>query len=851
MLLLRCSVLAISVGWLFLLPLYAASDYWGWATLATAAWGAAGWSSSKALRRSGQLPHRSGILHALLAGGLVALAIGLLQGGLIPFYYRFGSVYHSAWPVAPALCEVLKLFGFTAAWQVDLILVQTFREVIRFSVTLEKLAFLPLCLFLVGEGLCLFMFRVERPWKVFATTVACLVAYASMRMLILTAVYLHAQDVSLFWRPGYILLSLAPLPLLLERFNPAPISDPMPSLAASLHWKPTLQVGVFMVLAIAGLIGYLGFQDPGLRKQGRVLIDDAHGDWELTTRKFDKEWFGKQSLYNYYLARNFTDYYFQVDVNVDRPITAELLDDYDVMVAKTPTTLYSEAEKGAIQGFVQGGGGLFLIGDHTNLFGMSTVLNDLARAFRIQFNFDDTFDLMRNSSSSYTAPSYLSHPVVRGLRSFEFETSCTLDVPLSAEFIMVGSGLGREWVDYSHKNFFGNIKLDPDEDFGLFVQAAAVKSGQGRVLAFSDSTVFSNFSFFWPGKAEFFLSALDYLNRQNRYAERVNEVLLAFGAVSAIAAVRFIYRFDMRGMIPFFALLGAVVSWIFSAGLTYWNGLHYPKLEPHTKYRTVAFESQYSGIGLTEVSALLEEQVPEEHLLHGLQQDHQHRSRYRELETFRTFYINLARVGVFPTVKGSLQQALDAGDFVVVINPKRPFHEDDQIRVDGFLHRGGRLLLMDSITNNTLIANQFLRRFNARINFSPLPIEVSLQIPEPGKLLRRTRQDEASSNFDEPVKFQPRPYGALTIPRLEVIGEHWPIFGDEGGRVLAVEIPRGKGALVVFVDSSHFSNAVMGRVYKQPTEQEIRVYQDMFYLFESHILKETSHSAASTGSSAR
>jgi hypothetical protein len=859
MLLFRFSVLLISVGWLFLLPIYVQPNSWWWAGLLLTAWLIASWGSAQVKALPGEQSRAKSALGYLLVGGASVSSLCLLQAGLLPFYFRFASVYHSAWPLGSAIYSLLKVFGFGAAWQGDMVAVQTFREVIRFSITLEKLAFFPLLFVLIGEAVSLFLFNVRRMWRRLLLTAVCMLAYGIIRLVVLCAIFVYAQDLSLFWDPVCVLLSLAPLPLVLERFNSVSVSYQLPNLHSVLKWKPASATAMAVILTAIGFTGYLTYQDPGVKKQGRVLIDETHSNWEWATQPFDKQGFGKQSLYNYYLARDFANHYFHVQVNTDQHLTNQLLNKYDVLVVKTPTTLFAEDEKRTIYDFVRGGGGLFLVGDHTNLFGMSTVLNDLARPFRIRFNFDDTFALMTGGTTSYAKPRYLYHPLVRNLSEFGFETSCTLDVPLSAEFVMVGSGLGREWIDYSHKNFFGNIKLDPDEDYGLFAQAAAVKSGEGRVVAFSDSTVFSNFSLFWPGKPDFFLNALDYLNRKNRYGDRINLMLLAVGLVGLLGAIFVIHRFDLRPLVPLYTLLGGAAFLASSAWINHVNHQSYQELKPHTGYTTVAFESQYSDIALSEVSALLAEQVPEEHLLHEHEHAHERGPAHRDLETFRTFYINLARLGIFPTVKKSLHEALHTGSIVVVINPGKPFAEDDIHRLDHFLHSGGRVLLMDSIANDNLIANQLLRRFNARITFSPLPIEVSLQIPKPRK---EAKENEMSGNLKNPpernevvgnpkglgngLRYEKRAYGPMTLPQLEVAGQHRPIFADDSNRLLAVEIPRGKGAIIVFVDSAHFSNAVMGRVYTKPTEEELRVYKDMFFLFENYLLKDTKEAEVET-----
>ncbi len=53
-----------------------------------------------------------------------------------------------------------------------------------------------------------------------------------------------------------------------------------------------------------------------------------------------------------------------------------------MLIIKTPTARYSADEVTAIVNYVQHGGSLLLIGDHTNVFNMNTYLNDISRQFR-------------------------------------------------------------------------------------------------------------------------------------------------------------------------------------------------------------------------------------------------------------------------------------------------------------------------------------------------------------------------------------------------------------------------------------------------------------------------------------
>ena len=55
--------------------------------------------------------------------------------------------------------------------------------------------------------------------------------------------------------------------------------------------------------------------------------------------------------------------------------------------------------------------------------------------------------------------------------------------------------------------------------YGAFVQAWAARHGQGRAVAFTDSTIFSNFCVVQPGKAELMLGMVEWLNHANPWLD--------------------------------------------------------------------------------------------------------------------------------------------------------------------------------------------------------------------------------------------------------------------------------------------------------------------------------------------
>ncbi len=69
------------------------------------------------------------------------------------------------------------------------------------------------------------------------------------------------------------------------------------------------------------------------------------------------------------------------------------------------------------------------------------------------------------------------------------------------------TGLWSLGANYNASNFFPEAAILARDAAWAFIQLWETRYGRGRVLAFTDSTIFSNFSTFEPGKAELMLAA--------------------------------------------------------------------------------------------------------------------------------------------------------------------------------------------------------------------------------------------------------------------------------------------------------------------------------------------------------
>ena len=92
--------------------------------------------------------------------------------------------------------------------------------------------------------------------------------------------------------------------------------------------------------------------------------------------------YGEAGSYNYAAVYEYcSQFYDMSQLLTDKPIDDAALQQCDILIIKTPTSRYAPEEVEAVVRFVQQGGSLLMIGDHTNVFNMNTYLNDIARHF--------------------------------------------------------------------------------------------------------------------------------------------------------------------------------------------------------------------------------------------------------------------------------------------------------------------------------------------------------------------------------------------------------------------------------------------------------------------------------------
>ncbi len=668
------------------------------------------------------------------AAGLVLAAQGAAWG----VYTAQAARHHDLpWPLPGFVAAVVRLLGLDVAVDGSTLAVGSLRGAQRFGATWELLVDPPSMAFVVGAAVLLGIVAARTSaagsgWRVWGRamgTLALVVAVwlplcAGLLVALLmqrvvcadAAAPLNVMDLA--WSPWLHLALVAVPAVLARRFVALPMGAEANCETASNPRRGSargLAAAVAWVAAGAAVLaGAVAWEPLGTRKEGRVVFVERHCNWEPTTRDYDTTHFGEDASYSYRLIYDYCSRFFETA----RLAESEAIDDgrlraCDVLVIKTPTSRYAREEVEALVRFVERGGGLLLIGEHTDFERTSTHLNDIARRFGFKFAKDQLYQIGGNPYEQWYRPPAVPHPIVQHLPPTMLAVSCSIDPGASwGRAVICSTGLWSQPADYRAGNFMADAQYRPEARAGAFVQLWETHAGRGRVLAWTDSTIFSNFSCFEPGKAELMLSMLDWLNRTRmlgavggwliglvaalagvaaigmgvrRAAKRRSGTSERIGESSAASIVEDCGAIDRRFSDRWLVLVAAgFVGWATGAVAVTIAARHaMPPLEPVRPLPRVVLDRTVSRVSLS----------------HGGFTEKGGRG-YGLLEQW------IGRLGYFAARQNEAE--LVHGQALVVICPTRSVSERYREKLVEYVREGGRLLVIDSPDSAGSTANSLL-----------------------------------------------------------------------------------------------------------------------------------------------
>ena len=606
---------------------------------------------------------------------------------------------------------------------------------------------------------------------------------------------------------------------------PSPVPRPPPPAPGHPAAKPwRYPTAICLVLAgVAVFAFWFHWQPVGRALDGRVMFVERHSTWSPTMPAYSTTRFGEKGSYNYAAIYDYASESYRMSRLLESDaIDDEKLSTCDVLIIKIPDSPYTPEEVEAVVHFVERGGGLLLIGDHTDYERSSSYMNRITQHFGFKYRHDLLFFTGDPLFQPYTPPA-VPHPIVQRVPPMEFAVSCSIDPGTSAgQAVIRGTGLWNLPPEYRASNWHPEPEYRTDMQYGAFIQLWATTYGTGRVLAWTDSTIFSSFCAFQPGKAELLFGAINWLNHRSRFDRpgwrwglAVAAWLAALGLVGGGWRVgrkkekgkRKKEEVELAGnasflpcrfsffLFPFsFFLLLATILLGWTAGCLAAVAVHRSTFLPpeptDRKFRVV-----------------IDRTVSDVPLGRGAFSEGEEGAGYGLLEQW------IARLG-YVTQRRSGREVLD-GDMVVVICPDKAVSQEFREGLVEYVAGGGKLLVIDSPDNPGSTASSLLW---------PFGLSVSHDTSRKGQLTMAGNPGTMRSMVAD---------GARPAVEADWAGETQggtPFMWVDGLAVAARQ-PYGQGEVMVIGCGSAFDDASLGVTWMLKATPDVQARSQMLFAF--------------------
>ena len=380
-------------------------------------------------------------------------------------------------------------------------------------------------------------------------------------------------------------------------------------------------------------------------------------------------------------------------------ITVDLLDDYDAFVVINLNKTFSSDEHNAIWSFVEKGGSLLVLGDHTDISGMMSPLNLLLEPVGISYRFDDALPI-DYKFRWLTCYQFMNHPVtykIDNTDEIQISVGASLDINYASFPIIVGryglSDMGDRLN--AEKAFLGDYEYNPGEHIGDIILAAGAYYGNGKVVVFGDTSSFQNLAI---------SSSLPLVN----------------GVFSWLGSQSTSFIFNMQVILSLILLVGAFVIY-----------LKYKKNRIH-----FAFFPLVLCFGLI-ISAFANPIMLQESEMKGkiVYIDASHIERFDiksyEEDSLTGLMLSLIRNDYLPIIlKEFSTDKIDNCDILVFNAPTKAFSSGEVDYLKEFMNKGGLVILSTSFEDKEA-SMPLLKEFSLDIDEIPLgPVPYVEEDPE-------------------------------------------------------------------------------------------------------------------------
>lgn len=479
-------------------------------------------------------------------------------------------------------------------------------------------------------------------------------------------------------------------------------------------------------------------------------------------------------------------------------LSPEVLDSAGVVVIINLMDSLSAPEEGALHRFVNSGGSLLLLGDHTGLANIREPSNRALKPYGIELNFDSAKPLRTGWAGSLACA---EHPLLAGLHADRLDPTgndaatqiwigASLKVTPPAVPLIVGrdgfSDIGNE--KNAKDGFLGDFRYTINERLGNQVLLAQARAGKGKVLVFGDTSTLQNGA----------------LVRAGDWVARMFDWLLApvTGPSGFWKAV---------GMI---LLLGGIAVWVFSGANVVGLGLGAAVL-----FVGAALCENRMAATLSPHEPVWTAQAQERALLDF---SHGPRAVPNQVSADGLWGLQncLMRSGFLPQVmlKWDEKKLADA-KILIEMAPAKSFTHHQQAAVKSFMEKGGLVILccgMEEFDG----AKSLLKSCGLQpvyVPLGPAQIKTTVSLPVVGDSLDGLQDRELNVQFHEAWEVK----SANSSARTMLTGYEKP---------LVVFAPVGRGGLLYLPDTDFLLNRNLESPSEDPKEENI--------LFLRYLLKD-------------
>ena len=251
-----------------------------------------------------------------------------------------------------------------------------------------------------------------------------------------------------------------------------------------------LSLCFLLTMLLTSLSANYLFREPS----SQVNLIECFSKWCDPTSEYTMDNITMKGGYSYSLLKEMIGNKYELISTKQRQNLKKSLKNSKIGILITPTIPLTNQESLVVKEFVNNGGRLVVIADHTDLYGHGRVLNSLLNCMGIVIEYNALFSAGGNKNI------YFRNMAINNLKT---ETPCSFYTTRPSYVFSWANYWLSEKANYTKPNFFGNLQWTIDDALGNWPVGGIVKYGKGEIVIWTDSTIFANFYIFKPNIIRF------------------------------------------------------------------------------------------------------------------------------------------------------------------------------------------------------------------------------------------------------------------------------------------------------------------------------------------------------------